>query len=87
MANSFRSFVFKMRFNKSAIAEVPHEEQLERIHRYLGALGQLHPLLGKWYLQGASVQDALRSDVLSAPKRCPRLPPQVSTPSIQHGCP
>lgn len=37
MANSFRSFVFKMRFNESAIAAVPHEEQLERIHRYPGA--------------------------------------------------
>lgn len=68
MANSFRSFVFKMRFNKRAIAAVPHEEQLERIHRYLGALGQLHPLLGKWYLQGASVQDALSNDALSAPQ-------------------
>lgn len=68
MANSFRSFVFKMRFNKSAIAAVPHEEQLERIHRYLSTLGQLHPLLGKWYLQGASVQDALSNDVLSSPQ-------------------
>jgi hypothetical protein len=67
MASSFRSFVFKMRFNKHAIAAVPHEEQLERIRRYLGALGQLHPLLGKWYLQGASVQDALSNEVLSNP--------------------
>jgi len=68
MASSFRSFVFKMRFNKHAIATVSHEEQLERIRYYLSTLGQLHPLLGKWYLQGASVQDALSNDVLSAPQ-------------------
>lgn len=46
---------------------VPHEEQLERIRRYLDALGQLHPLLSKWYLQGASVQNALSNEVLGEP--------------------
>lgn len=65
MANSFRSFVFKMRFDKRAIAAVPHEAQLERIRRYLGALGDVHPVLEKWYLQGASVQEALSHDALS----------------------
>ena len=65
MANSFRSFVFKMHFDKQAIAAVPHEEQLGRIRRYLGALGSVHPLLGKWYLQGASVKEALSHEVLS----------------------
>jgi hypothetical protein len=59
MANSFRSFVFKMRFDKQTIAAVPHEKQLERIRCYLGALGEVHPLLGKWHRSERALPDGL----------------------------
>jgi len=68
MAASFWSFVFKLRFDMQSIAAVSHEEQLTRVGRYLHALAGLHPRLANWYLQGASVREALGHDVLSNPQ-------------------
>ncbi|MCU1717542.1 immunity 52 family protein [Pseudomonas sp. 5P_3.1_Bac2] len=72
MTSPFRSFVFKMRFDKQAITSVSRDQQVERVHRYLSALGGLHPLLGKWYLQGSSLQEALKTEVVAEAKNLER---------------
>lgn len=64
MTSPFRSFVFRMRFDKQAIASVSREDQVSRVHRYLTGLGELHPLLSKWYLKGSSLQEALKREVI-----------------------
>lgn len=65
--NNFQSFVFQMRFDKQAISKVSHDEQIERIFRYLHALGELRPLLGRWFLQADSLSEALSLNVMNAP--------------------
>ncbi|WP_312446731.1 Imm52 family immunity protein [Stutzerimonas nitrititolerans] len=65
--SNFQSFVFQMRFDKQAISKVSHDEQIERIFRYLHALGELRPLLGRWFLQADSLSEALSLDVMNAP--------------------
>jgi len=67
VVSNFQSFVFQMRFDKQAISKVSHDEQIERIFRYLHALGELRPLLGRWFLQADSLSEALSLDVMNAP--------------------
>ncbi|AZC35436.1 Imm52 family immunity protein [Pseudomonas chlororaphis] len=59
----FRKFSFVLRFDKQKISAVSHEAQLERAERFLKGLGEIHPLLRDWYLQGGSREESLRKRI------------------------
>ncbi|UQY36813.1 immunity 52 family protein [Pseudomonas fulva] len=64
----FIKFSFMLRFDKPRIAAISRQVQLERTYKFLLGLAEIHPILGDWFLQGSSKNDALSRQVINNPQ-------------------